>query len=512
MRSRRSSSSSFYYPKHDMSLVSSSSSSSSTTSTLAPSQQQQQQLQLEPQEEPAITAPSASTDNNSNNNPIVQLASHLWTSIVHFKDNTVQLYTNHQTCNFIRLQQRQFADKFTLEQRRIPKYIPPLLQPPTKNNNNNNSNYYTRTGISYKDYLFLENGKQDRNKLGKLLFFMVFSPNLVPYLFWFFPNSLPSPFLRPAQSRDTTTGSTTGSEAAASLEAWTRAIQSRVYSVLTTMCELEKGASSTAPISGGFKLLPFVGGGSGGTKAKNESLKLQSIVNRLESEYLPYMSGHTTTTRESLLTWGEHGGSNNPSAAATVQEQVLHDLSSFIYSSPQPLTRADIRLVSIPKPIWSGLRKALFTSSPVSRGGTAAAAAANSGINEIIASLTPNYFTRTRIVEHIQNLQVQDEFLVYEDIDMKSLSREELVEACHDRCIGTVSDVDNVLRGKLRHWLDCMVLQPRSYYQGKSEEGKEYYNSNMARMLLLCTNAVQSTMDEHVCGMLPRLLYQTQSK
>ena len=148
-----------------------------------------------------------------------------------------------------------------------------------------------------------------------------------------------------------------------------------------------------------------------------------------------------------------------------------------------------------------------------------------------------------------------DEFLINEDIDFTTIDNDSLREICMDRCIVVSSSNDNddatVSHDKLANWLQFTVVQPRLYqysppqvvtsdsnnstklfptasdfkklkFEGisllksktdnneQSEQPRfEYYNGNVARLMLLCNNAISSTIENRRTSILPRLLYTT---
>lgn len=454
-------------------------------------------------------------------NPIVGVASFIWSSLVGFKDNTMQLYSNHQTCNAIRAKQKAFAINTGESQRFVKRgYTPSDYQPPKKGDQPINGGVYERTGISYAEYNFLQRGKIDRGKVGQLLFLMVFSPNFLPYAFWFFPNILPTPFMNAAKIGET-----------GILTPWATAVQSRVHAVLKTICTIEQQAMNAPVVSGGFSLNPFGGGKKDAAhqhqhimcllyqQAKNIYLPLL-----LESSQARHLSGespssgikkwknmlmHQTVSTEDndneVLELVHRNGDNQDliEMSNAVEEPgpttVLAKLEAplKIYSNTT-LTKGEQRLVGFPKPLLDGLSSAIFDTSP-----TPGTQASKSGaVATIISNLTPNFVTRNKLVAHLTTLEQQDEFLCFEQGEVR-LTLEELYQVCHDRCIGTSTSTEAELRQKLQNWLHCTVQHPRYSNQ-------LFYNGNMARMVLMCANAAEATMEERSCSALPALLYQSQ--
>ena len=101
-----------------------------------------------------------------------------------------------------------------------------------------------------------------------------------------------------------------------------------------------------------------------------------------------------------------------------------------------------------------------------------------------------------------------DEFLVNEDIDLKSIPSELLAEACSARLIGGQGWSDAERVEALSSWLQATEIQPREVTKG----GKIHYNGNMARVVLMCYNAVDSTRDARSDSALARSMYQGQKQ
>ena len=114
----------------------------------------------------------------------------------------------------------------------------------------------------------------------------------------------------------------------------------------------------------------------------------------------------------------------------------------------------------------------------------------------------------TYLVKHAENIALVDEFLVNEDIDLKSIPSELLAEACSARLIGGQEWTDAERVEALSSWLQEMEIQPREAMKG----GKIHFNGNLARVVLMCYNVVDSTRDARSDSALVRSMYQGQKQ
>lgn len=152
----------------------------------------------------AATVPTSLSIDASGGNPIAQLATFVRDSFARFVSGTKELYGNHQTCNAIRTKQK------------------------------------TSEKITFEEFEFLRKGKEDRSKVGNILFLMIFSSSVLPYALMMFPNMLPVPF----QARDD------------SLSKYHTLSRVRTHAVVEAMLAIEN-AAVIPPISS--KLNPFSG-------------------------------------------------------------------------------------------------------------------------------------------------------------------------------------------------------------------------------------------------------------
>ena len=323
-------------------------------------------------------------------NPLQQMMNFVVESFQRFITGTKMLYSNHQTCNAIRAKQKLGGS------------------------------------ISFQEFEFLRKGKEDRSKLGNILFLMVFSSSMLPYALMFFPDMIPSPF-QPFDKIFT------------KYETLSR---TRAHAVIETLLAMENAAIN-APISSKFN--PFSGGA-----VKREMERITGINN---SAGLLFSS----QTFDEVL-------------------DKIGDSLYFASSDSDKERNQKSKLMTVPKPIVKGIGKSLGLSS-----------------------FLPNFMLRGKIMEHLKVLSESDEFLTKGNVDLDTLSRETLLDACGIRFIGSPRSSDDELRKRLAQWLTCTTR-----VQSKSDL---VYNQNVGLISLLCFNAVQAIKDPNCESALPRLMF-----
>jgi hypothetical protein len=256
---------------------------------------------------PPPPQPSA-TESKANQNPIGQIGFYVKNSFLRFKNGSVQLYTNHQRCKDIRLQQRAYlaecASTLPLEeQKKALKYSP------------------SAGGISYEDYDFLIKGKTDRGKLSNIVFMMFFASNFVPYAFMFFPDMLPTPFARDPNAKF---GGGTSP-----LETLSR---ERTHAVIQTLLNMERTAR-VPPFTA--KMNPF---GGGKTKRAMEQM-----------DRLGQLGGGILAAKDAIGSKGSE-----------IVLKILHD---EIYTEIDDKKKNKNGLAIVPSIIVKGLGKAMDPSS-----------------------------------------------------------------------------------------------------------------------------------------------------
>jgi len=314
-----------------------------------------------------------------------------------------------------------------------------------KEERKNIPNYYpTAGGISYSDFDFLQKGKVDRVKVLQMGLMMAYGSNYIPYVFMFAPDMLPGP-LQPATR--------------AVEETWNAISRERSHAVVSTLLALERGAHVVNPLT---KLNPFGGKASRRTMARLDAM----------GKY-----GATLLTTK---------GFNGIAGA----DMVMELFKEQIYTTPFVSTffnRGDkTGIKTVPKCIIRGVSRMLEAPN--------------------FSNIWPTFFLRGKVINHLQTLSLSDEFLVAHNVDLDSLSNEEIAEACSRRLIGGKDVEEKYLREGLASWLDLVVKEPTQEVQRTGLE----YNANLARLALLCYHAVDGARDARVSSTLPRLLHQGQ--
>jgi len=177
-------------------------------------------------------------------------------------------------------------------------------------------------GITYEEFRFLRKGVEDRGKLFSLLFVFQMSPRYLPYLFWFNPGSLPSPFQKNLNKDNR------GSLAE-------KLSRDRSHAVIQTLINIEQNAWSL-PFTAKLNIF--------GKKKQQRALLLMDKIGK-------DMSSHMTT----------------PEMKGTVGAQrVLDSMESLIYDTKE-YDRRQLRLAHFPKTIVSGLSGVVKGQNPLSK-------------------------------------------------------------------------------------------------------------------------------------------------
>ena len=385
------------------------------------------------------TAPSSPVggnggiSDNTKKNPVFQLAGYVKDSFLRMKDGSVQLYTNHQTCNEIRSKQKDHLSMLSLS-------LPESQRKAAKKYRVNAG------GISYQEFDFLQKGKEDRSRLANIVFMMVFAPNFVPYAFMFFPEMLPSSFQMPMK--------------AGAISKFDTLSRERTHAVLQTMIDVERSA----------RVAPLI-----------------SNIN-------PFGKGKTKRTMEKMEKFGHACGAllaADGASGSTGAELVIKVLEDEIYTKEEP-TKGRTALTIIPKPIIKGLGKALEAPSSTN-------------------AFLPAFLLRGKVLNCLTQITAADEFLVTQQVDLKTLSSDLLQDACSKRLIsvGPGSTNEEMVTG-LSSWLDLAVRKPSEKMSSSGSSSQLHYNGNLLRAALLSFNAVDAARDTRSSSFLPRLMYQGQ--
>jgi hypothetical protein len=381
---------------------------------------------------------SAERNDNDNTNIVVTLFGYVKDSIVRGIDGTKEMWSNHGRCKEIRAKQKDYREKLKKqwefeEQGLSAKELKDRLAK-------------VNGGITYDEFVFLIKGKEDRGKLMNLVFLMWGVPRFFPYVLMFYPEALPSAFapLPDASGKES------------KLEKLSR---ERSHAVLRTLMAIEDEARAVPALA---KLNIF---GKGGQIRRMD-----------EMDGLGKTIGQIMTT--SSVTSGEGGG-----------RIVMNTMENLLYRQDEDFTRAEKRLVQVPKSITTGIMNAV------------------SGPN-LFQKFMPNFLKRGQVLYHLQKLSEIDNFLVNENIDLMDLSTARLLEACSDRMIGGPGRTDEELRQQLAEWLELSVNQPAR----RIEKTKEYFNDNLARTALMSFYCIEGASDQRSTSFLPRLMYYGQEE
>jgi hypothetical protein len=297
-------------------------------------------------------------------------------------------------------------------------------------------------GISYDEYIFLTKGKEDRGRLMNIVFLMWGAPKLFPYAMMFYPDMLPGPFapMPDASGKET------------KLEKLSR---QRAHAVVETLINLEKEARKVPALG---KLNIF------GRKKQERTMDMMDDLGR--------KAGVIMTTP------GANGGMG--------AKLIMNTLDSILYKQDE-LTRAEKRLVQVPKSVIVGLLNAINGPTP-------------------FTNFMPNFMSRGNVISHVQKLAEADTFLVSEQVDLDTLSTARLLEACNDRLIGGPGRTDEELKKGLADWLDLAVVQPND----RINRSGEHFNEHLARAALMGYYSVDTARDFRSTSYLPRLLFKGQ--
>ena len=366
-------------------------------------------------------------------NPVVQLARYVKDSVVRTVDGCGLLWKNHGRCNDIRAKQRDHREKLQKKWEMEGRMTKEMMKEKLKAVNG---------GISYDEYAFLVKGKEDRGKLMNVMFLMWGAPRYLPYALMFYPDMLPSPFA----PLPTASGRESGLE---------RISRQRAHAVMKTLLNIEQDA----------KVVP--------------SLAKINIFGKKKQERM----------MDSVQKMGEQASKlfSTPGARGSFGAQVCLNNLEHLFYRPDEFSRAEKRLVDVPKSILKGVTLAVDGPSP---------------LNDFL----PNFMRRGKVISHIKKISDGDEFLVGEAIDLSTIDSTHLVEACTERCIGGPGRSDDELRDCLGEWLKLSVVQPTDRVQ----ETGHFYNSNLARLSMLCYYGLDASRDARSTSYLPRLLYQGQ--
>jgi hypothetical protein len=351
-----------------------------------------------------------------------------------------EMWENYGTCKDIRAKIKQHEDALAAEWVRQGLYESPNSKACKDRLRNS-----IPGGITFEEYAFLQQGKEDRGKLMNLAFFAVGAPRFLPYAFLFQPDMMPHPLKPPFD------GGVSGETL------WQRQSRERSTVIVETLLQLEKQAHS---IPGIFAQINIFG----------RRQQMERVQSQLE---------WNVQVRKFLETTG--------TATRQGAQQLLSQLEPLLY---KPLTNGDFdrtqrRLSQVPLAITKGLGNALLGGG-------------------FLVNLSPAFMQRGRLVGHLKKVEDTDQFLVESDTDLTTIPPALLRQTCSDRLIGNPGMSTNDLQVFLGDWLDLVQRKPME----RQAATNEYYNGNMARTALLGYYAMQGTQDRGTSCALPRALYR----
>jgi hypothetical protein len=387
-------------------------------------------------------------------NGVASLLHYAKDSITRTVDGCQELWTNHGRCKDIR--KKIAAHRETIKSEWVDQGI--------LDDAHKQALKKLTAGISYEEFVFLQRGKEDRGKVLNLFFLMWGAPKFLPYALLFNPDMLPTPF------RQTTIGSES---------VWAKQSRERSAAVLNALVNIEKAAMGGAS-TGLAKSLSFF------TKKKQTETRAQMLD--LFTATSSFLNNPTIV--------GKHGAkevlNSLPAGWLTKQASSVDLENSLEATSSQHVPiddfdRAAKRLANVPRPVIQGMANILA-----------------GGAGGFFAGIQPTFLTRGQIVGHIRKLEETDDFLVDANIDLQTINKRLLREACSDRFLGAPGMTEDELRQGLADWLDLVVMEPAAQLQSKEIT---YHNGNLCRFVVMAYNSLQSTRNERSTATLPRLLY-----
>lgn len=369
------------------------------------------------------------------NNVVLQLFGYVKDSVVRTVDGSKEMWGNHGRCNQIRAKQKDYREKLQKqwefeEQGLTPKEMKGRL---SKING----------GVTYDEFIFLMKGKEDRSKLMNVAFMMWGAPRVFPYALMFYPNILPGPF---APQQDM-------SAKESKLEKLSR---ERTHAVIKTLVSLENEAKAVPALA-----------------------KLNIFGKKKQARRMDEMDSMGKTIGQIMIASGPDSDDDGAVIAMNTMEDALY--------RPDTITRAEQRLVNVPKCITNGILSAIDGSN-------------------ILQVVMPHFMKRGQVLSHIQKLNDIDNFLVHEKVNLDDLSTFRLLEACSDRMIGGPGRTDEEMRKCLTNWLDLSVNIPTE----RIEKTGEYFNTNLAKTALMGYYSVSGARDDRSASYLSRLMFNPQ--
>lgn len=240
---------------------------------------------------------------------------------------------------------------------------------------------------------------------------------------------------------------------------WAKRSRERSAAVLQTLVNLEKECKTTPALA---KLNIFGRKQQAATKAQ-----LASVIHEAASMMVSANAGDIDSARS-----------------------VLDRLP--LYRAGEDFERSEKRLVGVPSTLIKGMNAII------------------GGGGGLLAGLSPGFMVRGSVLGHIRKVEEADTFLVDAAIDLGTINKRLLKEACSERLImGGPGYTESELRMKLADWLALISHEPKARMdeQASAEAPPLYYNSNLARLALMGYYSCCAARDARTTLQLPRLLY-----
>ena len=392
------------------------------------------------------------SSSRNKNNMIVSLFLYVKDSTVRTAQSCTQLYKNHQRCNQIRQKQSLYRNTIKEQWENDPD------QTSATSKQKKQQLQQLNGGISYEEYIFLQLGKEDRGKVMNLAFLMYGAPKILPYALMFNKNMLPSTFTQSNTGGRTTTSGmssddpsnmeiTTASPTTTSYYETTLRQYERRQAMINTLYNMEKqlitlimGEMTNGNNNGNNNFVAniFTKSSSNHSSKSQQKMILHHVLSEMSDLF---RRGMITMGSKHQNTNNNNNNNNHPKKETTNMgaSYLLQKCEPYLYRTGTEYSGLELRLGHLPPCIVQGMANALF----------------HFGIPNSITQLTPKVFHRRKFVGHIEKITKADEFLVSNNIDVATIPKHLLIEACHDRMIhvGRHRNMVPELRTALSDWL-----------------------------------------------------------
>lgn len=313
--------------------------------------------------------------------------------------------------------------------------------------------------VSYSEFMLVQTGAEDRAKLINLGLMMTFASEMMPYCFMFFPNMMPSTFGVPTEADE--------------IAKYEKISRVRSHAVVEACMSLE-GAVHKSP-NMFASMNPF--GGEARRKAQERSML---VVARTVQLLGAAADGDEMGAVLDLL----------DDAFLSPNSKEVRDKNSDAPPTKifLPPNRLEQRLGSVPKQIVKGAFKCEGLADPL--------------------FVIPHFSLRNTVVAHLDRIKKADNFLAKPGVDLASLTRSELTDACDKRFIRAgPGRSDDDLRDELASWLNhSPCIEGRADTEAANGVSP-LPNDNLKLVAMLGYNAVIGAKDTASGSMLPRLVF-----